>query len=270
MKSQIKLIKIIATRIQVHFLQPIPRPFPHILWLIFRGLLYLLFYLRSRDNLFLLPILAPLTLTTLRTAHSRVEALAVPLQTVRFLAITSLLRQTTVADASFFYTGLSGVDVLLKFVIVFAGYAGTVLSTFLGGGEAFAVHLEAESFLAGAAYLLLLGRIIGSLCVGALLCEGILLGLLLGGVIREVEVFVGMGWEGVDGVDHFEGVVYFGHVVHGGEQIKWGLHLLAHRGSWRPSIIIKLINFKSYTHFSKKIDPKRVYFIVRNVESIGR
>ena len=75
---------------------------------------------------------------------------------MRFLAITSFLRQTAVADASFLYASFGCMDVLLKFIVVFAGYAGTVLSAFLGGREAFAVHLEAESFLTGAAYLLLL------------------------------------------------------------------------------------------------------------------
>lgn len=150
---------------------------------------------------------------------------------MRFLAITPLLGQTAVADASFFYTCLSGMDVLLKFIVVFAGYAGTVLAAFLGGGEAFAVHLEAESFLAGAPYLLLLCRIIRRLYVRAFLCEGIFLRFLSGRLVGEVEVVVGMWGEGLDGVDHFEGVVHFGHVVHGGELIEVWLHLLAHRGS---------------------------------------
>lgn len=121
-------------------------------------------------------------------------------------------------------------DVLLKLVVVFTGYTSAVLSTFFGGRETFAVHLQAESFFAGTPYLLLLGRIVGSVWVGALLCEGVFLLFVLG-FIREVEVVVGMGGEGVDGIDHFEGGVHFWHVVHRGEQIEGGLHLLAHRGS---------------------------------------
>jgi hypothetical protein len=119
-------------------------------------------------------------------------------------------------------------NVLLKLIIIFTGYACTVLPTSFRRRKAFAIHLEAKSFFTSTSYFLFLRGIVGSLNVGALLGERVLLRVLLLVTLWDVNVLVDIEGKGVDGVYHFERVMDLGYIVHRWKQIKCRLNLLVH------------------------------------------
>ena len=114
----------------------------------------LLHHLRRR--LLLLLVLTALAFAELGTPYSGIVAFAVSFETVGFLAMTALLAMTAFSFPGQLAHLLHHVLVLVAILHVFAGKAGTVLSTPPRGGIALTVHLEAKGLLTVASGLLLL------------------------------------------------------------------------------------------------------------------
>ena len=107
-------------------------------------------------------VLASLALAVRTASHSRIIALTISFQTVRFTTITSFLRKLATPGSSFFYSLLSILDQLLEAWSVFAVDTTTILPALLTLRKALTVHFETESLFTGTAHLPLLARVSGS------------------------------------------------------------------------------------------------------------
>jgi hypothetical protein len=186
---------------------------------------HILFYLVSFFLVFILTIFAP---AALGTAYTRVEALAVSLEAPRLLAVASLLRKTAVPRPPLLHLTPTSLKVLRRSLVILAGYTRTIRPAPLRRRKTFAIHLEAECFLASASNLLFLGGVGGRLYQRRPLSEGVLelwvimLGLWDADILGDIEGKI------VHCIYHFKRMMNFGEILDLREGIEGRLDLLGH------------------------------------------
>jgi len=179
-QSIIKLGEVVQTSVHVYRSKLVVEHHLLLLFLLVAFLLLDLFFFLEKlsGNCVLAFVLAGFALAILGAAYACVIAFAVALEAVRLLAVASFLCLWAVAIYAFFYTELRFENGLFEARGIVTIGTGTIVATLLALWETFAVHFEAESFLASAAYFTFFGGLGCSVYVRNAIGEGIFLFLV--------------------------------------------------------------------------------------------